>query len=130
MVDNKDTDREEFKKVLKDLLSKPRKPEIQTYNKEFLEDYRKRLVESKITEAKKIGIDALKSENMTDFVLSISRIAQVTENFVDLGCINAETMELGVECNKKAKKLRADALNILTESLVEKCGGKTYIISD
>ena len=131
MVDNKDKEREEFKKALKDLLSKQRKPEIQPYNKEFLEDYRKRLVEPKITEAKKIGIDALKSDNMTDFILAISRIAQITENFVDLGCINAETMELGVDCNKNAKKLRADALNILAEALVDKCGGKMiYIIRD
>lgn len=95
-----------------------------------MEDYRKRLVEPNIAEAKKIGIDALKADNMTDFVLAVSRIAQVTENFVDLCCINVETMELGVDCNKDAKRLRADALNKLTKALVEKCGKIAYIIRD
>ncbi len=131
MVDNKDKEREELKKAIKNLLSKPRKSEIPTYNKEFLEDYRKILVEPKITESQKIGIDALKTDNMTDFVLAVSRIAQVTADYVDLGCINAESTELAVECNIGAKKLRAGALNILTEALVEKCDGKmTYIIRD
>ena len=101
------------------------------YSKEYLEEFRKKLVEPKVIEAQKIGIDALKANNMTDFVLAISRIAQDTENHVDLNCIYAESIELGVECTKDVKKLRADALNKLTEALVEKCGGKmSYIIMD
>lgn len=83
MVDDKDIERKEFIKALRYILSKPRKPQIQAYDQEFLDEYRKIQVEPKITEAKRLGIDALKSNNMTDFVLSISRIAQVTENFVD-----------------------------------------------
>lgn len=134
MTNNKDKEREEFKKVSKDLLSKQiieTKHQTQTFNKEFLEGYRKILVEPKVAEAQKMGINALKTDNMTDFILSISRVAQDTENYVDLGCIYAESIELGVECTKNAKKLRADALNVLTEALVEKCGGKmTYIVRD
>lgn len=104
---------------------------MKTFDKEFLEEYRKRLVEPKVANAQRLGINALKEDNMTDFVLAISRIAQDTENYVDLGCTNAESIELGIGCTKDAKKLRSDALNVLTEALVEKCGGKmTYIIRD
>lgn len=101
------------------------------YSKEYLEDWRKKVVEPHVKDAVKIGLDALKADNMTDFVLAISRIAQDTENHVDLNCIYAESMPLGIKCTKDAKKLRADALNKLTEALVEKCGGKmNYIIMD
>lgn len=101
------------------------------YSKEYLEEWRKKVVEPHVMEAQKMGIDALKADSMTDFVLAISRIAQDTENHVDLNCIYAESLELGVKCTKGAKKLRADALNKLTEALVEKCGGKmNYIIRD
>lgn len=101
------------------------------YSKEYLEEWRKKVVEPHVMEAQKMGIDALKADNMTDFVLAISRIAQDTENHVDLNCIYAESMELGVTCTKDVKKLRADALNKLTEALVDKCGGKmSYIIMD
>lgn len=102
-----------------------------SYSKEYLEEYRKKLLEPKVAKAQKIGIDALKADNMTDFILAVSRIAQDTENHVNLNCIYAESIRVGVECTKDVKKLRANALNNLTEALVEKCGGKmTYIIKD
>lgn len=101
------------------------------YSKEYLEEWRKKVVEPHVMEAQKMGIDALKADNITDFVLAISRIAQDTENHVDLNCTYAESVELGVKCTRYVKKLRADALNKLTEALVEKCGGKmNYIITD
>lgn len=101
------------------------------YSKEYLEEWKTKVVEPHIVEAQKVGLDALKTDNMTDFVLAISRIAQDTENHVNLNCIYAESLELGVKCTKDVKKLRADALNKLTEALVEKCGGKmSYIIRD
>lgn len=101
------------------------------YSKEYLEEWKEKVVKPHVIDAQKTGISALKADNMTDFVLAISRIAQDTENHVDLNCIYAESIELGVECTKEAKKLRADALNKLTEALVEKCGGKmSYIIMD
>lgn len=102
-----------------------------TYSEEGLEEWRKTVVEKKVKESQKFGIDALKSDNMTDFILAVSRVAQDTENYNDLMCIYAENLAIGVRCAKEAKKLRADALNVLTEALVEKCGGKmTYIIRD
>ena len=101
------------------------------YSKEYLEEWKTKVVEPHVVEAQKMGIDALKADNMTDFVLAISRIVQDTENHIDLNCVYAESMPLGVKCTKDAKKLRADALNKLTEALVEKCGGKmNYIIMD
>ncbi len=65
---------------------------------------------------------------MTDFVLAISRIVKDTEKHIDLNCIYADSIPLGVKCTKDVKKLRADALNKLTEALVEKCGGKNIFI--
>lgn len=101
------------------------------YSEEELEDWRKNVLEPQVKGSQKIGIDAIRSDNMTDFVLAISRIAQDTENYSDLMCIYAENIHLGVKCTKDAKKLRADALNKLSEALVEKCGGKmTYIVMD
>lgn len=101
------------------------------YSKEYLEEWKAKVVEPHIADAQKVGFDALKTDNMTDFVLAISRIVQDTENHIDLNCTYAESIPLGVKCTKDAKKLRADALNKLTEALVEKCGGKmNYIIMD
>lgn len=102
-----------------------------TYSEKDLEEWRKTVVEKRVKESQKFGIDAIKSDNMTDFVLAISKIAQDTENYTDLMCIYAENVLVGIKCTKEAKKLRAGALNSLTEALVEKCGGKmTYIIRD
>ncbi len=101
------------------------------YDEEYLEGWRKQVVEPRVEEAEKIGLDALIDENMTNFVLAISRIARITENHIDLNCIYASSMPLGLKCTKDSKKIRADALNRLTEALVEKCGGSmNYIISD
>lgn len=101
------------------------------YSKEYLDEWREKVVEPHVIEAQKTGLDALKADNMTNFVTAISRITRDTENHVSLNCIYAESLELGVKCTKDAKKLRIDALNKLTEALVEKCGGKmNYIIMD
>lgn len=102
-----------------------------TYSKEYLEDWRKTVVEPHVIESQKAGLDALRADNMTDFVLAISTITKDTENHISLNCIYAESMPLGIKCTKDAKRLRIDALNKLTEALVEKCGGKmSYIITD
>lgn len=101
------------------------------YSKEYLEDWRKKVIEPRVIESQKTGLDALKADNMTDFVLAISKIVQDTESHINLNCIYAESVKLGVECTKGAKELRVDALNKLTEALVERCGGKmNYIIRD
>ncbi len=92
------------------------------YSKEYLEEWRKKVVEPHVMDAQKMGIDALKSDNMTDFVLAISRIAQDTENHVDLNYNMKYIFDYGKEKPPtiKAPKAAEEAKGIIEQIAEEK----------
>lgn len=100
------------------------------YSRERLEKSRKLFLEPKIEMSLDSAINRLKIGNMTEFLQSTMNIDSVVEHHKINNCANAENEEIRIDCVIKADNIKIRALNRLSETLVEKCGGNMIYLEE
>lgn len=67
---------------------------------------------------------------MTEFLQSTTNIDSAVEHHIMNNCAKAENEEIRTDCVNKANNVKIRAINILSEVLVEKCGGELHYLDE
>lgn len=94
------------------------------YSEERLEKSRKLFLEPRVEISLNSAVNRLREGHMSEFLFSVMIIDSSVEHHIVNNCANAENENIRIKCVNDATNIKIRALNRLSETLVEKCGGE------
>lgn len=76
------------------------------------------------------AFNRLEEGDIAHFLNSVANIDTKIEHHIINNCSNAEDEETRIDCINKAINIKVNAINRLSERLVDKCGGKMNYLED